>query len=97
VDRWRKLQSVMFQEPMTGCSKYKDIAVRSESRSAQIVLPVEYEVSVQQGDLEGCEDLVCCNGRSHAWNRRQTLYVGGRAASVDLAGNAEKNHAGERR
>src|ERR1700733_12487134 len=32
VDRWRKLQSVMFQEPMTGCSKYKDIAVRSESR-----------------------------------------------------------------
>ena len=89
-----QLQSVTFQEElMPGCSKCEDIAESSGSRSAQIVLPVEYEVSVQQGNLEGCDNLIAATGaRTHGTGAKHVMW--GHAASGGRVGNAERNRGG---
>jgi hypothetical protein len=76
-----QLQSVTFQEELVpGCSKCEDKAESSGFRSAQIVLPVEYEVSVQQGNLEGCDNLIAATGaRTHGTGAKH-VYVGSRRA-----------------
>jgi len=78
------MQSVTFQEElMPGCSKCEDIAESCGSRSAQIVLPVEYEVSVEQGNLEGCDNLIAATGaRTHGTGAKHVMW--GHAASVGV-------------
>jgi hypothetical protein len=87
------MQFVTFQEElMPGCSKCEDIAESSGSRSAQIVLPVEYEVSVEQGNLEGCDNLIAATGaRTHGTGAKHVMW--GHAASV-ACGQCRENRGG---
>lgn len=92
-----QLQSVTFQEELVpGCSKCEDIAESSGSRSAQIVLPVEYEVSVQQGNLEGCDNLIAATGaRTHGTGAKHVMW--GHAASGGVWAMPREIAAAERR